>query len=581
MKKGVSAQAKFMGCMLVILTAVIFSAVFSIVNLNQIRRSSADMMQNYMQVQRLYGMIEKKVETVQKYVNILVGSTDEDLQIAGDIYGLMDAEIVLIQEGLDALEETCQKTGREDLAGQFEMYKSGCLALLESMTVCADFREAGDLRSAKIYLGTDALTSILGQEQICLELENSVDTCLDNAQREVEKSIQSALTINQIISVVCTGCVIVTILLLQSCLLTPVKKMSERMLRMAGEIAKGQGNLTERIRIKHRDEIGRLQESINQLLEAFQEVTAQVKENAQHIENSANKTEIQVEASNDKIGSLSSVMEELSAASQEIAALTQQTNNEMREITDETKEIASEISHGTSFSDELKKRAGFIRQKTVESKEKAESIAGQIKQTMEKSIADSQNINQVSELTKAILEIAGKTNLLALNAAIEAARAGEAGKGFAVVAEEIRALADHSKKNASAIQELNNQVIEAVHALCKCGQDMVGFVDHEVMEDYKGFELMSSRYFEDADIVAELMENMHRSVEHMDGRISNISGNISGISGSIEESTAGIQNASGSVIEIVNITGDIYQEMCQSRQVSTELKRMSEGFIVE
>ncbi len=581
MKKSASVQLKMMVGMAVIFAVVLFNAFFATVHLNRIEKSATKMNDTYVNIQILYGTIEKKMETIQKYVNILAGSSDADLEIAGDIYGRLESESEEVEELLAELQIHSRKIEDKDLVALYEQYTNGCIYLIECMENCSELRKKNDIPSVKAYLGTDALEAILKQEELCALLEEAFKNELNQVQLNLKSNIRTASTSNQILSVLCITVNILITLLVYMLLLKPIKKISKKMQQIALEIAEGRGDLTVRMQVKRKDEIGRLTESFNCLLIAFWEVTARIRENVTQMEKMSGRSEKQMADSNDRISDLSSAMEELSAGSEEASALIHQMKSEMEKISGETNGISEEIKHGAEFSTELRERAGFIRIKTMESKENAEGIAENIRETLSVSIQESRSIAQIGELTNTILKIAAKTNLLALNAAIEAARAGEAGKGFAVVADEIRTLADNSKQNANAIQQLNKKVIEAVQSLCTCSEKMVGFVDNEVMEDYRNFEVMAARYSEDAEAVSEMMRKIQSSVEHINDQIDIVTQNIGGISTSVEESALEIQNVTGNVIDISNVTGDICEEMSQNVQIVMELKNRSEGFIIE
>lgn len=581
MKKNLSIQLKIMISMMVILAAVLLNAFFAMRNLERIEQSAAQMNEVYVNIQILYGTVGKKTEIIQKYANILVGSSDENLEIAGDIYRFLEDEAESVEGLLEELEVYSLKTENEEIIKQYAQYSGICHGLIECMRTCSRLREEKEYSAARDYLGTDALHMILQQEEVSASLEAALKEGLENARKKLENDIDMADAGNIAVSAVCILCVATVIVFIYYLFLRPIKQISGKIRNMAREISEGKGDLTERMPIKRRDEAGQLTEGMNCLLEAFQEVIARMKRNSAQMEEIAGRVEAQFTVSNDKISGLSSVMEEVTAGSEDISALVHQMEGEMQEISKETEDISGQMQYGITFAAELKERAGFIYTKTEESKHSAEEIAASIKETMEISMEESRNIERINELTRTILDIAAKTNLLALNAAIEAARAGESGKGFAVVADEIRTLADNSQKNASAIQGLNYKVIAAVRSLCECSGRMTEFVDRKVMEDYGSFETMAERYRNDADAVSEMINKIQNSVEHIGGQIGIVVQNIGGISSSAEKSSLGIQGAAENTVDIWKAMKNISAENDRNRQMVTELKKIAGGFVVE
>ena len=193
---------------------------------------------------------------------------------------------------------------------------------------------------------------------------------------------------------------------------------------------------------------------------------------------------------------------EVSTGATETATAISETTTTIEEIR-QTSMVASQkannLQHSTDRASEISERGLESSEKMIEAIKKIDS---QMKLISETILRLSEQNRSIGEITSTVADIADQSNLLAVNAAIEAAKAGEHGRGFTVVAQEIRSLAEQSKKSTLQVKAILNEIQKSV-------QHAVEVIHHGSETVNAGIELVS----EDREIVEVLTATIEEAMQ--------------------------------------------------------------------
>jgi len=229
-----------------------------------------------------------------------------------------------------------------------------------------------------------------------------------------------------------------------------ISRSADALIVRVNEMAGGAGDLTARLIVDAKDEMGQLASGINALISKIQGIVGKARESSLQLLSVA--SEIAATARNQE-----QTVNNLSASTTQVAA-------SVREISATSKDLAgtmNEVSHSAAHAAEL----------ATNGRNNTTKMATEMKQLVESTASVSAKLGMIREkadsinaVVTTITKVADQTNLLSINAAIEAEKAGEYGRGFLVVAREIRRLADQTAVATLDIETMVKQMQDAVSA---------------------------------------------------------------------------------------------------------------------
>ncbi|MHB1393947.1 MAG: methyl-accepting chemotaxis protein [Clostridia bacterium] len=310
-----------------------------------------------------------------------------------------------------------------------------------------------------------------------------------------------------------------------------------------------------------RDELGVIARSIDSMQNSIKGIVAQVVNESNEVSRIVDNVNVYISELNQNLEEVSATTEQLSASMEETAASTEEMNSTSVEIENACEDIAGRAQKGTESASEISTRAVKLKDNAIKSQKNASDLYLGVKRKLELALEKSKAIDQVGELSTAILQITEQTNLLSLNAAIEAARAGEAGKGFAVVANEIRKLAEDSKNSATEIQKVTEIVTASVDNLKASSSELLSFIDKQVIKDYGILVDTGEQYSNDGSFVNELVGDFSATSEELLASIQNLIRSITEVSNAANEGAEGINDIAKKGTTILEKSNAILKEI--------------------
>lgn len=498
-----------------------------------------------------------------------------------DLYEYVASQLTEYQSNVDSYEKELLAMDHYFTADDIQLMNETFDLLTEAQGTTVELMQTA--------MAGDSAAAVAKANSVMTEWSDTIavnmDTLISRNDELVKQNIQEQKDLynqNTILSLILLAIsfvafVMVVVVIIKT-VVKPLRKQTSELTEIIDEIKGGHGDLTKRVTVKSMDEIGQSSIGINHFIETLQNIMSNIISNSNVLDGVVGNVASSVAASSDNANDISAIMEELSATMEEVSATTNSVSENTTAAEGKVQKMADQTKVMSQYAQDMKKRATELEHTATENMNSTNEMIGEITTEMNQALENSKSVEKVAQLTADILSISSQTNLLALNASIEAARAGEAGKGFAVVADEIRQLADSSRETANNIQTINEQVIEAVQGLVVSSEKIVGYINENILPDYRAFVQGGQQYNDDATHIDNTMAEYASEAQDILATMMEMTEAIEGISRAVEESANGVTDAATNIDSLVQSMSTVNGQMEENSTVAKNLKEESAAF---
>lgn len=495
---------------------------------------------------------DKKFEEMEKWSAISIGLNRDFIQpfLLMRVYGVylialggdaqwteLEAQIKAVQDGLGRWSALVKGTAQLDsLADKLSEY------IRQYKAAATTYRDGLQMeRESEASLAKAARDVVVGVGELDRQFDQEMGAVIAQTRRAILAAIIGSLAVGALLAVVITRAIS-----------RSVRQVADRI----KDIAQGEGDLTRRLAVATKDEIGELCHWFNVFVDKLQGIIKQIAGNCVTLAGAS--TELSATATQ-----LAGGAEETTNQSATVAAAAEEMSTSMNSMAASTEEMSANVKTVAAAVEEMTASIGEV----AKNAEQAARVADNASQLAEASNAKVTRLGAAAEdIGKIILtiqDIAEQTNLLALNATIEAARAGEAGKGFAVVANEVKELAkqtaeatDNIRQSIESIQGSIGETVESIGEISNVIQE-VNSVSRTIASAVEEQSITTKEIASNVSQTASAAQNVSQGVAQTASASREITQNIAGVDVAAKQTAQGAAHTQSAGQELSELAEEL------------------------
>jgi methyl-accepting chemotaxis protein len=360
-------------------------------------------------------------------------------------------------------------------------------------------------------------------------------------------------------------------------------------------------DMTTRLEIQQKDEIGNLADFFNQTFEKFRVLLSGIKKKAFTLTDTGEERSQNMDGTNAAISEIDAAIQDMRKQVLNQVDAINDTARSMEKIIAGLDDLNGHINvqvesveHSSSAIEKMLDNIKSVTETLVKNTENITSLAessGAGRADLQKVSTDIEEIAKESEgllqINLVMQTISTQTNLLAMNAAIEAAHAGDSGSGFMVVAEEIRKLAENSATQSKTISVVLKKIKSSIDLITKSTavvMERFGTIEHEV-ETVSNQETQIRNAMEEQGVGSRsILESISRLNEATD-LVKHASDNMTLESKEVQKHSGNLKNVTAEVAErmdeMAGSADKIVSSVVRSKEISAENKQHIDDLSVE